>query len=401
MRNSLIIKDEKNQLKERNIEILEKCKLEIRDFNEEEKREYDSNIDKIKELNEELRKLEESLNKSEENKNENNSINSNNLKMNKEFRLLSAINDIANNRNLDAVSNAVITRGIEEMNKSGVKGEGQIQLPIEETRAAITVTNEHDDVVSVDVYNVLEPLRAKNVLVEAGAKFLTGLQGDVVIPVMNASNVTWEGETAAASDGASGFTSVKLQPKRLTAYIDVSKQFLAQTSDSAERVIREDIVNAINTKLEATILGEASGTTTQPSGIFYPASDLTSISAYSGICALEASVEDANVLGECKYIMSNKAKAALRGMLKGTNNTGMVFENGGVDGTVALNTSNVPNKDIAYGDWSNLAIGQWGAIDLTVDPYTQAANGKVRLVINAFFDAKVVRSGAIAVGKIA
>ena len=37
--------------------------------------------------------------------------------------------------------------------------------------------------------------------------------------------------------------------------------------------------------------------------------------------------------------------------------------------------------------------------DLTVDPYTQAANGKVRLVINAYFDGAKRRNGAI-VGKI-
>lgn len=399
MRNSLIIKDEKNLLKERNIEMIEKCKLEIRDFNEEEQREYDENISKIENLNEELRLLEESLNDNKEIKN---NINITKKRtMNSEFRLLKAINDIANNRTLDDVASAVVAKGNEEMRKGGVNGSGQIQLPVEETRAAITVANEHDDIVATEVFNVLEPLRAKNVLVDAGAKFLTGLVGDVVIPVMDASNVTWEGETSAASDGASGFTSVKLSPKRLTAYIDISKQFLVQDGADAERVIREDIVNAINTKLESTILGEASGTTTQPAGIFYPATGLTSISAFSGICNLEASVEDANVLGECSYIMSNRAKAALRGMIKGTNGTGMVYEYGTVDGTAAHNTSNVPNKDIAYGDWSNLAIGQWGAIDLTVDPYTQAANGKIRLVINAFFDAKVVRSGAIAVGKIA
>ena len=51
-----------------------------------------------------------------------------------------------------------------------------------------------------------------------------------------------------------------------------------------------------------------------------------------------------------------------------------------------------------YGDFSNLAIAQWGGIDLTVDPYTQAASGKIRLVINAFFDAKLLRENAIATG---
>ena len=398
MRNSLIIKDEKEQLKKRNIEILETCKVEIRDFNEDEKREYDLNISKIENLNNELKELEERL--SNENETNNKSINTK-IKMEKEFRLLSAIRDIADNKQLDEVASAVIAKGNEEMRKGGVNGTGQIQLPVSEMRAAVTVATEHDDIVATDVFNVLEPLRAKNVLVNAGARFLTGLVGDVVIPSLDATNVTWEGEVSAATDGYSGITSVKLQPKRLTAYIDLSKQFLVQDGADAERVIREDIINAINSKLEATILGEASGTTTQPAGIFYPATGLTSISAFSGICALEASVEDANVLGECKYVLSNKAKAKLRGMLKGTNNTGMVYEYGSVDGTEAFNTSNVPNSDIAFGDWSNLAIGQWGGIDLTVDPYSRATYNEVRLVVNAFFDAKVVREGTIAVGKIA
>lgn len=32
--------------------------------------------------------------------------------------------------------------------------------------------------------------------------------------------------------------------------------------------------------------------------------------------------------------------------------------------------------------------------DLTVDPYTQAANGKIRLVVNAYFDAKPQRANS-------
>ena len=86
-------------------------------------------------------------------------------------------------------------------------------------------------------------------------------------------------------------------------------------------------------------------------------------------------------------------------MAKSTKSTQLVMEGGQIDGTDVLNTSNVESTNIAYGDFSNLAIGQWGAIDLTVDPYTQASNGKVRLVINAFFDAKVIRPEAIVLAK--
>lgn len=321
---------------------------------------------------------------------------SNRNKMKKQFSLLKAINDIANNRSLDAVSQAVINAGADEMRSAGQSFSGQIQLPVE-SRAAVTVTNEHDDVIEVQFADLLTPLRAKNVLVAAGAKYMSGLIGDVQVPIMGAGNVTWEGEVASAQEAGYTFTSKKLQPKRLTAYVDISKQFLVQDSIGAEQAIRADIVAAINSKLESTILGSAQGSTTTPAGIFYGQSPKT-ITTFKDICDLEASIEDANVIGECKYVMSNKAKAALRNMPKSSKSTQLVMENGEVDGTPVLNTSNVEAQNIAYGDWNNLAIGQWGSIDLVVDPYTLAKDGQVRIVINAFFDAVTLRPEAFAFG---
>ena len=183
--------------------------------------------------------------------------------------------------------------------------------------------------------------------------------------------------------------------------IDISKQFLVQDSKSAEAKIRQDLINAINSKLESTILGSENGTVTQPKGLFYTASEspLKTIATFQDVCYLEASIEDANVINECVYVMSNKAKAKFRNMTKSAKTTQLVMEAGQIDGTPVYNTSNVGATNVAYGDFSQLAIGQWGAIDLTVDPYTKAADGKVRLVINAFFDAKLLRPGAIAVAK--
>ena len=321
---------------------------------------------------------------------------SNRNKMKKQFSLLKAINDIANNRSLDAASQAVINAGADEMRSAGQSFSGQIQLPVE-SRAAVTVTDEHDDVIEVEFADLLTPLRAKNVLVAAGAKYMSGLIGDVQVPIMGAGNVTWEGEVASAKEAGYTFTSKKLQPKRLTAYVDISKQFLVQDSIGAEQAIRADIVAAINSKLESTILGSAQGSTTTPAGIFYDQSP-KKITTFKDICDLEASIEDANVIGECKYVMSNKAKAALRNMPKSSKSTQLVMENGEVDGTPVLNTSNVEAQNIAYGDWNNLAIGQWGSIDLVVDPYTLAKDGQVRIVINAFFDAVTLRPEAFAFG---
>ena len=377
----------------------EETKEEVIDDDTEEAVVEEKETDETEEVVDEMTKDEtvtDNDETEEEKETRNNEI-KNHTKMNKEFRLIKAINDIANNRSVDETAQAVVKAGAEEMRKAGVSYGGQIQLPTSELRSAITVTAEGEDVVATEIYDILEPLRAKNVLVAAGAKFITGLVGDVQVPSMSAGNVSWEGETVSAKDGGQTFTAVKLSPKRLTAYVDISKQFLVQDSKSAEALIRQDIINAINSKLEATILGSAVGTTTQPAGIFNGKSKKT-IASFKDVCDLEAKIEDANVIGECKYVMSNKAKAALRNMAKSAKSTELVMEGGAIDGTEVLNTSNVEEQNVVYGDFSNLAIGQWGSIDLLVDPYTKAADGQVRLVVNAFFDAKVLRDGAFAYG---
>ena len=311
----------------------------------------------------------------------------------KRFSLIDAINDVANNRSLDNVASKVNELGTSEMRASGLSFGGQIQIPMTELRGNVTVAAEGEDVVATDLFDIVGPLRAQNVLMQAGAKFLTGLVGDVQIPIMSATNVNWADETAAATDGAGTFSNVTLSPKRLTAYVNISKQLLNQNSVDVDNMIRQDIIRAISSKLESTILGNAAGSTTQPAGIFYNVTP-TKVSGMAGIAAVEGDVEDANVYGDLMWVINPKFKADLRTMAKGSNVAQSLYENGEIDGTEALSTGNVGEKLGVYGDFSQLAIGQWGAIDLTVDPYTQAKNGMVVLVVNAYFDAKVVRSEA-------
>ena len=316
--------------------------------------------------------------------------------MEKKFNLLSAIRSVAEGKPMDDATQAVIDAGKNEMRSAGVSMTGQIQIPVE-NRAAVTVTAEGEDVVVTDFANILDPLRTKNVLADSGANILTGLVGDLQIPAMGAENVNWEGETDDAQDGAGTFTNVKLTPHRLSAYIDVSKQFLVQDSLGAEALIRRDLVNAIQSKLEATIFSTDAADGSKPAGIFYNVTP-TKVTDFKGLCTLESDVEDANFYAPSKYIVSPKAKAAMRAMAKSTKSTQLVLEGDNIDGVPVLSTGHIAKDAFAYGDWSQLYVGQWGAIDLTVDPYTKAAAGQVRLVINAFFDFKLVRPKAVVYG---
>lgn len=279
------------------------------------------------------------------------------------FSLLKAIRNVAENRQQDMVTAAVCNEGMKEMRAAGLNTVGQIYIPTMETRAAVTVASEGADVVATDLYDIIEPLRAKNVLVQAGAKFYTGLTNNAQIPVMTGSNVNWAGETAAATDGNVLYNNVTLTPKRLTAYVDISKMLLAQDSIGVENAIRQDLINAINSKLESTILGKGAKSATSPAGIFNGKTP-TKVTDFEGLVGLEAKVEEANVLGGISYIASPSARASFRNMMKGSRGTAqLAYTDGTLDGTPVYSTSNVEAKTFVVGDFSNLAIGSWGGIN--------------------------------------
>ena len=375
-RSSLDILDEKNILIKRNLDILNLAKREDRELTEEEEKEFEETEEKIKALNEEAEELEKELEETpetDENKNNDTEMEKKSFSLVKELR-------------------------------NAMRSGNSIKFEKRAGEPNYSVTSNGEDVVETDIVDILEPLRANLVLTAAGAQYMSGLVGDVQIPIMSAANCGWKGEVATAEDGSGSFTNVTLQPKRLTAFYPISLQFLAQDSVDAEAKIRQDIINCIADKIEATVLGYAAGDTTKPAGIFYDQT-LTEITNYADLCDFEANVEEANVRGKMNYIVTPKAKAALKGMIKGTNNTGMVWDNDEVDGTPAHVTTNLvcesANKNgILFGNFDNLIIGTWDTLQMDVVRDTASLkNGCVTIVINFFCDAVVARPEAFAYGE--
>ena len=379
--NSLEILDKKNILVKRNLDILALAKKEERELTEDESKEFDENEEEIKSLDEEQEKLEKELEETPEDEKENENRNKNIEKDNMEKR------------------NFSIVKEIRESMKTGKPIEFRAGEP------NYSVTTNGEDVVATEIYDILEPLRANLVLTKAGAHYMSGLVGDVQVPIMSATNVSWAGEVAEATDGSGSFTNITLSPKRLTAKVPISLQMLAQTSQDIEGIIMNDLMKAVSDKIEATVLGYAAGSATQPAGMFYGAT-LTGITTYGDLCDFEADVEENNVYGAMHYVITPKAKAYLRGLIKGTNNTSMVYEAGEIDGIPTEVTTNLVaaannNMGVLYGNFNDLYIGTWGdvRIDVVQDSYT-LSRGMVMLIVNFFVDAKVARSEAFAFGNV-
>jgi hypothetical protein len=112
---------------------------------------------------------------------------------------------------------------------------------------------------------------------------------------------------------------------------------------------------------------------------------------------MESAVDTANALtGKLAYIIHPATKSIFKTTAVLTNGK-PIMEGKEVNGYPTFVSSAMPNgattsKAAIYGNFNDLVIGQWGGLDITIDPYTQAIGGKIRLIVNANFNWIQVRT---------
>lgn len=301
-----------------------------------------------------------------------------------------------NNRNISNMEKFSLTKEIRSAIENGTN---KIDM------RAYTVTDEGTDVVGTDVFDIFAPLRAKNVLTDAGVRVITGIKNNVQVPVFGATEAKFANEVANASDGTGAITSVKLSPKRVTAKVPVSLELLAQDSIGIENMIREDLQNAVYAAVEDKVFGRQAESTDVYAGIINGVANasISDVSTFAALTNMEATVETANVdVSKCKYIVSPSGRGKLRAMPKSTKTTELVMQNGEIDGTEVLSTGhlNDVSVNVIYGDWSNIVVGAWDNVQIdTVRDTASLSAGTVNLIVNAYVDVKCARKNAFAFGK--
>ncbi len=384
------------------IELIEKRKSLINKSNdiiskaEQEKRKLtEQENEELERIKREITELESKINNIKQQK----------RKEMKEFSLVKAIRNVVEGRGNDDTTLEVVEKGTAEMRKAGVTYKGQIILPYE-YRAALDASSPS---VEADVWDIQTPLYNALTLTKAGATVLNGLVGNVVIPTYSGSNVAWKSELDSAADGTGSMSSIDLTPKRITGYFDVSKMLLAQDSKGVEAMLKRDIVTSIAVALEKAVFSKDVDVNA-PTGFFAGFDedidfDVAGTLTWANVVELESKVDTANALiGNLAYITHPTLRGLAKTTPKVSNNAVFVAENNLINGYTALTTSSMATNITAngyygmvFGNWADFIIGQWGGIDIIVDPYTQAGNGKIRLYVNAYFDAKPRRTESFAV----
>ena len=305
--------------------------------------------------------------------------------------------DKINNRNISKMEKFSLTKEIRSAIESGTN---KVDM------RAYTVSDEGTDVVGTDVFDIFAPLRAKNVLTDAGVRVISGIKNNVQVPVFGVTEAKFANETADASDGSGSITSVKLSPKRVTAKVPVSLELLAQDSVGIENMIREDLQNAVYAAVEDKVFGRQAESTDVYAGLINGVANasIADVSTFAALTNMEATVETANVdISKCKYVVSPSARGKLRAMPKSTKTTELVMQQGEIDGTEVLSTGHLNDVSVGviYGDFSNIVVGTWDNVQIdTVRDTASLSNGTVNLIVNAYVDVKCARKNAFAFGKV-
>jgi len=237
----------------------------------------------------------------------------------------------------------------------------------------------------------IDVLRNSSSVMQAGARMLNGLSGDVKIPKKTAAAaagwIATEGGASAESEMTVG--SVSLVPKTLGAHSDVTRQLLIQSSLDVEALIRDDLAQAIALAIDLGALS-GSGSSGQPTGIkntsgintvdFGTAPDL--VPTFAQVVDMETQVAIDNALtGNLAYIMGAAMYGALKTTTVDSGSGRFVVEPGGtINGYRGIVSNQAAAGDAYFGNFADLLVGMFGGLDIVVDPYTASTSGTVRVV---------------------
>jgi HK97 family phage prohead protease len=238
---------------------------------------------------------------------------------------------------------------------------------------------------------------------QLGARTLNNLTGDVVFQVQGNKVAGGKpGQGQAATNEIPDFAPVKLTPTRYSAYTKVTEQMLAQSADDMGAFIAMDIRRAVEATFNTDIVTAIdSAADSNHDG---------TIPAFSGTSFLKLEqklLENDVDLGNVRGLFSAQAYREGRETSMDAG-SGLLVSTSPANRTQVLGYPVVISSSVAtagngyFCDATQMVMGNWGGVNILVDPYTDANSGIVRIIANVYKDFKTLQSagfvGASAIG---
>ena len=260
----------------------------------------------------------------------------------------------------------------------------------------------------VDTENMgfIDILRNRSVLSQMGARTLSGLQGNVSIPRQSgAGTMAWQaGETTAATAADQALGQYSLTPKTAIAVTEVGRTLMMQSSPSAESMVTADLARIVALGVDLAGLTGTGGA--QPIGIENTPGVTTGQTAtnatYALMLAFQGVAAAANaILGGPGYVTTPAVAAILMAKSRFANTDTPLWDGSISDGQLcgqrAMSSNQVTAGHCIFGSWNEMIIGEWGVLELTMNPYQSFNAGVVAVRAMYTVDILVRYPGAFVV----
>lgn len=344
------------------------------------------------------------------------------------FSFGKAIRSLVQDRGLEGLEKEMHQEGIKQYREAGLSVEGNFVVPpvvlsrsgtpdLEKRDLTAGTSTEGQELVQTNVGSIINRLRNNLVIGQLGATQLSGLVGNVDFPVMAANDVAVEkAENAAAAESSPTFSTKTMSAKRLPVYAEYSRQLLLQAqNESVEAMLRDDLAFQIAQRMDDSAIN-GSGTDPVPEGIL----NTTGIGSVAGgtngaaptwanIVDLETEVANDNAdTGRLAYLTNTKVRGKLKTTSKAGSEAIFVYEAGAqpLNGYAAGITNLVPSNGtkgtgtnlstIIFGNFADVLVGQWGGMEMLINPYANDTTGLIRLNAFTFYDVLIRRAESFA-----
>lgn len=276
---------------------------------------------------------------------------------------------------------------------------GRSGVPIQVRAASLIDKADAQPLVALQIGDIIGPLEKGLILDKVGCHIQTGLSDDWLYPVVEAVEATVAGESAAISDSDFDINSVKPTPRRVAISIPVTKTALVMTNEKLFDVVVNNLRMAITRVLNkwmfqgTAIAQDVNGLFVAPTTIMESAA--SGVISYKDICALVGAVDATGIEPSMTagFVMTNAMKAELKATLRGSGDR-FIIEEDKIDGVPVFVTEYAPAGTVEFGYFNYALVGQFGDMDLTVDPFTLAKKNQVQFTLNSFWDIKQARAQA-------
>ncbi len=229
-----------------------------------------------------------------------------------------------------------------------------------------------------------ELLRNISFAFRMGVTRLSGLRDNVTIPRQSASaTAEWlTGETDTPTESQQTFVQLSMTPKTVSAYTEISRQLLLQSSLDVEGLVNADLAAVAALAVDSAVLS-GSGGSGQPEGL----DNTTGVGAvsgtslgFAGILEFQTDVAAANVMPMAGGYVTTPAVASLMiQRVKYTSTASPLWDGniwaGMMQGFPAMSTNQVAAATMYFGDWAKAVVAEWGVLEVDTNPFANFPAG--------------------------